>query len=538
VRDPLSPVPGSRPAAPAPRGTLPADLAAVVGAPFVLHSPSDVLAYEYDASNIIAPPDLVVLPASAEEVAGVLDAARRHNAPIVARGAGTGIAGGALPVVGGVVVALTRLDRIQSVDADNRVAVVEPGVTNIEITRAAAAWGCFYAPDPSSQYASSIGGNVGHNSGGPHTIAYGVTSNHILGLDAVLADGTRVSTGGAAPDAPGLDVTGVLVGSEGTLGIVTRIWVRLLRRREAVTTLLAIFADLDRASAAVTEIIGRGFGPVALEMLDRNTIQAVEPFVHAGYPLDAEAVLLIEVEGLRGVLSRAAEMIEAICERGGAREVRAAQSEAERDALWLGRKAAFGTLGRIAVNYYLHDAVVPRSRLPDVLRRVQAIAARERLTVANVFHAGDGNLHPIIIFDARVPGETARVIRAGEEMLRLCVDAGGTISGEHGIGFEKNNYMPWIYSEADLGAMRRIKAALDPEGRLNPWKMFPTPVSCADVLTTEESPPGGASQRDASEGDPSQGDASQRDAPQRDAPCRARGPVMRAPAGGRGAAWI
>jgi glycolate dehydrogenase FAD-linked subunit len=464
------------------RGALAAELADVVGAAYLFYGPSDVLAYEYDASNMTSPPDLVVVPGSADEVAGVVRIAARHGAPVIARGAGTGIAGGALPIVGGIVVALTRLDRIVAADLDNRLAVVEPGVVNLDITRAVAGEGYFYAPDPSSQYASSIGGNVGHNSGGPHTIAYGVTSNHILALDAVLADGTAVRTGGAAPDAPGLDLTGLIVGSEGTLAVVTRIWVRLLHRREAVTTLLAIFADLDHASEAVTEIIGRGIGPVALEMLDHNTIQAVEPFVHAGYPLDAEAVLLIEVEGLRGVMSRAAGIIETICRNHGAGELRAARSDAERDALWLGRKAAFGTLGRIAINYYLHDAVVPRSRLPEVLRQVQAIARREHLTVANVFHAGDGNLHPIIIFDARVPGETERVIRAGEEMLRLCVDAGGTISGEHGIGFEKNNYMPWIYSDADLDAMRRVKNVLDPEGRMNPWKMFPTPISSAEVL--------------------------------------------------------
>ncbi|MHB8732228.1 MAG: FAD-linked oxidase C-terminal domain-containing protein [bacterium] len=464
------------------RAALVADLAEAVGTGYVFERPSDVLAYEYDASNMTSPPDLVVVPGSADEVGAVVRITSRYGAPVIARGAGTGIAGGALPIVGGVVASLTRLDRILAADLDNRVAVVEPGVVNLDITRAVAPDGYFYAPDPSSQYASSIGGNVGHNSGGPHTIAYGVTTNHILALDAVLADGTSIHTGGAAPDAPGLDLTGLLVGSEGTLAIVTRVWVRLLRRREAVTTLLAIFADLDRASEAVTDIIGRGVGPVALEMLDRNSIQVIEPFVHAGYPLDAEAVLLIEVEGLRPVMSRAAGIIETICRAHGASEIRAAKSDAERDALWLGRKAAFGTFGRIAINYYLHDAVVPRSRLPEVLRQVQAIARRERLTVANVFHAGDGNLHPIIVFDARVPGETERVIRAGEEMLRLCVDAGGTISGEHGIGFEKNNYMPWIYSDDDLGAMRRVKDTLDPEGRLNPWKMFPTPISSAEVL--------------------------------------------------------
>ncbi|HTD48043.1 MAG TPA: FAD-linked oxidase C-terminal domain-containing protein, partial [bacterium] len=259
---------------------------------------------------------------------------------------------------------------------------------------------------------------------------------------------------------------------------------RLLRRREALTTALAIFKDLDRACEAVTEIIGRGVGPVALEMMDHNAIQAIEPFVHAGYPLDAEAVLLIEVEGLRETLPRLDRLVDAICRRHDAVEVRIAHAEEERQALWLGRKAAFGTMGRIAVNYYLHDAAVPRSQLPAIMRRVQEIARRERLTLVNMFHAGDGNLHPLIIFDARVPGETVRVIRAGEEMLRLCVEAGGTISGEHGIGFEKNNYMRWIFTEADLGAMRRLKAVFDPGGVMNPWKMFPTPVSYSEVLAS------------------------------------------------------
>jgi glycolate oxidase len=464
------------------RAALVRALTEIVGPAYVLEGPGDVLAYEYDASNFTAAPDLVVLPANADEAAGVLRVASRYRAPVIPRGAGTGIAGGALPIVGGIVVALTRMNRILSVDLDNRVAVVEPGVTNIDITRAVAAHGFFYAPDPSSQYASSIGGNVGHNSGGPHTIAYGVTTNHVLGLEVVLASGERVRTGAAGPDAPGIDLTGLVVGGEGTLGLVTRIWVRLLRRREAVATLLAIFGDLDRASEAVTAIIGRGIGPVALEMLDRTTMRVVEPFVHAGYPEDAEAVLLIEVEGLRDVLPRAGALVEEICRHHGAVEIRAARTEEERQALWLGRKSAFGAFGRIAINYYLHDAVVPRSRLPQVLRRVQQIAAREHLTIANVFHAGDGNLHPLIIFDARRDGETERVIRAGEEMLRACVEAGGTITGEHGVGFEKNNYMPWIYSDADLGAMHRLKDVLDPAGVMNPWKMFPTPVSCAQVL--------------------------------------------------------
>ena len=465
------------------RAALASDLREIVGAEHVLSEPGDLLAYEYDASNITAVPDLAVLPGSAEEVARVLRAAARHGAPAVPRGAGTGVAAGALPIVGGVVVVMTRMNRILEIDLDNRVMVVEAGVTNIDLTRAVAAQGYFYAPDPSSQYASSIGGNVAHNSGGPHTIAYGVTTHHVLGLEVALPSGALVRVGAEGPDGPGLDLTGVLVGSEGTCGIVTRVWVRLLRRREALTTALAIFKDLDRACEAVTEIIGRGVGPVALEMMDHNAIQAIEPFVHAGYPLDAEAVLLIEVEGLRETLPRLDRLVDAICRRHGAVEVRIAHVEEERQALWLGRKAAFGTMGRIAVNYYLHDAAVPRSQLPAIMRRVQEIAGRERLTLVNMFHAGDGNLHPLIIFDARVPGETDRVIRAGEEMLRLCVEAGGTISGEHGIGFEKNNYMRWIFTDADLDVMRRVKAVFDPGGVMNPWKMFPTPVSYSQVLS-------------------------------------------------------
>lgn len=468
------------------RAALVRDLRDVVGAEHVLSEPGDLLAYEYDASNFTAVPDLAVLPGSAGEAAQVLRLAAKHGAPVIPRGAGTGVAGGALPIVGGLVVVMARMNRILEIDLPNRVAVVEAGVTNIEITRAVAADGYFYAPDPSSQYASTIGGNIAHNSGGPHTIAYGVTTHHILGLELALPGGDLARIGAGGPDAPGLDLTGLVVGSEGTFGIVTRVWVRLLRRREAVVTLLAIFGDLDRASEAVTEIMARDIGPVALEMMDRAAIQVIEPFVHAGYPLDAEAVLLIEVEGIRDVLAQRRGLVEEICRRHGAQDVRAAHTEAERQALWLGRKAAFGTMGRIAINYYLHDAAVPRSKLPQVLRGVQAIARRDGLTLANMFHAGDGNLHPLIIFDARVPGETERVIRAGEEMLRLCVQAGGTISGEHGIGFEKNNYMQWIFGEADLEAMRRVKAVFDPAGTMNPWKMFPTPVSYSEVLASRD----------------------------------------------------
>ncbi len=309
------------------RAALIRELRDVLGAENVLSEPGDLLAYEYDASNFTAVPDLAVLPGSAGEVTQVLRIAARHGAPVIPRGAGTGVAGGALPIVGGVIVVMARMNRVLAIDLPNRVAVVEPGVTNIEITRAVAGDGYFYAPDPSSQYASSIGGNVAHNSGGPHTIAYGVTTHHILGLEVALPDGELVRTGASGPDAPGLDLTGLVVGSEGTFGIVTRVWVRLLRLREAVVTLLAIFGDLDRASEAVTEIMARGVGPVALEMMDRNAIQVIEPFVHAGYPLDAEAVLLIEVEGIREMLAPRRGLVEEICRHHGARDVRAAHTE-------------------------------------------------------------------------------------------------------------------------------------------------------------------------------------------------------------------
>jgi glycolate oxidase len=470
------------------RTQLVRELAAVVGDAYVYADAGDVLAYEYDASNITSAPDIVVLPASAAEVCAILRLASRHRCPVVPRGAGTGIAGGALPIIGGIVVGLNRMNRILEIDLDSRLAVVEPGVTNIDITRAVGEFGYFYAPDPSSQYASSIGGNVAHNSGGPHTIAYGVTSHHVLGLELALPDGTLVRLGTGGADAPGLDLTGLVVGGEGTLGIVTRVWVRLMRRREDVVTLLAAFDDVGRAGEAVTDIIARGVGPVALELMDRNAIRIIEPFVHAGYPLDAEAVLLIEVEGLRATLPGIAAIVGELCRAHGASQVRAAHTDHERQALWLGRKAAFGTVGRIAINYYLHDAVVPRSRLPEVLRRVQAICERERLTMVNISHAGDGNLHPLLAFDARVPGETDRVIRAGEEMLRACVEVGGTISGEHGVGFEKNNYMPWIYTDADLAAMRRLKQVFDPDGLMNPWKVFPTPVSFTQLLRPRRFP--------------------------------------------------
>jgi glycolate oxidase len=465
------------------RAALTASLTEAVGRERVFAQPVDLLAYEYDGSVLSAIPDLVVLPGSTDDVVAIVRAARRFGAPLIARGSGTGLSGGAITPIGGVVVAMSRMRRILSIDYDNRTAVVQPGVINLDVTSAVEADGYFYAPDPSSQSVCSIGGNVANNSGGVHTLAFGVTTNHVLGLEMVMADGTVARLGGRGPDEPGLDLAGLAVGSEGTVGIVTAVAVRLMRRRETVRTMLGIFDAMEDASQAVADIIASGIGPTSLEMIDRLTAEAVEPAVHAGLPLDAAAVLLIEVEGVREGLERSARTVETVCRGNRAREVRTARTEAERHLYWAARKGAFGAMGRLAPNYYLHDAVVPRSQLPAIMHQIVEIARKYRIRVANVFHAGDGNVHPLIPYDAAAPGETDRVLQASEEMLAACVAAGGTLSGEHGIGFEKNNYMPWIFTDADLAAQRRLKTAFDPDDRMNPFKVFPTPVSCGELLT-------------------------------------------------------
>lgn len=464
------------------RTALTRALTDVLGPARVFTHPADLLAYEYDGSVLTAMPDLVVFPESTEEVVGVVSVARRYRVPLIARGAGTGLSGGAITPIGGIIVSLARMKRILEVDLENRCAVVQPGVINLDVTKAVEEAGYFYAPDPSSQSACSIGGNVANNSGGVHTLAFGVTTNHVLGLTLVRSDGTVERLGGLGADEPGLDLTGLVVGSEGTLGIVTEVVVRLMRRREGVRTMLGIFETIEQASQAVADIIASGIGPTSLEMIDRLTVEAVEPAVHAGFPLDAGAILLIEVEGVEEVLERSARIVDEWCRKNGAREVRLARTEEERHLYWAARKGAFGAMGRLAPNYYLHDAVVPRSQLPAIMHQVTEIARRHNIRVANVFHAGDGNLHPIIPYDATVPGETDRVLQASEEMLAACVAVGGSLSGEHGIGIEKNNYMPWIFSQADLDAQRRLKTAFDPEDIMNPFKVFPTPVSCGELM--------------------------------------------------------
>jgi glycolate oxidase len=366
-------------------------------------------------------------------------------------------------------------------DPLNRLAVVQPGVINLDISKAAAPHGLYYAPDPSSQKACSIGGNVAQNAGGPHTLRYGSTVNHVLGLEFVTAEGDVLTSGGEALGAPGYDLTGLIVGSEGTLAIVTSVTVRLLARAPAVVTLLAVFDEVLQASEAVSAIIAAGVLPSALEMIDDNTMRAVEPFVNAGYPPDAKAALLIEVEGLEDEAREQAEAVRATCETSGAREIRIGLSPEDRERLWAGRKGALGALGRLAPSYYILDGVVPRTRLPAVLAGVYETCERYAMPVANVFHAGDGNLHPNLMFDDRIPGMSERVLEVGEIIMRLCVDAGGSITGEHGVGFEKRNYMSWIFSDDDLAVMARVKIAFGADERFNPGKMFPASKGCGEV---------------------------------------------------------
>ncbi|MBI2760558.1 MAG: FAD-binding protein [Chloroflexi bacterium] len=457
------------------------ELERIVGRDGVFHRPEDLLVFEYDGTIDRGYPAVVVYPRSAEQVAAIVRVAVLNNLPLVPRGAGTGLSGGALATEGGILMPLTRMNSILELDLENRIAVVEPGLVNLELSRAVAKHGLFYAPDPSSQKACTIGGNVAENAGGPHCLALGVTTNHVLGLELVLANGEIVRVGGWGRDRPGYDLTGVMVGSEGTLAVVTKVCVRLLRKPEAVRTFLAIFDTIDQATGAVAAVIGAGIVPGALEMIDKYVIRAVEPTLHCGFPLDAEAVLLVEVDGLREFVRECAASVGAIMREAGAREVRSADDPAEREQLWVGRKGAIGALGALAPNYYILDGVVPPSMLPEVLTRVYEICERYGFIVGNVFHAGDGNLHPNIVFDERVPGATAKVLDAGGEVLRVCVEAGGSITGEHGVGVEKRDYMSLIFSEADMAAMAKLKRAFGAGERFNPCKAFPTHKGCGEV---------------------------------------------------------
>jgi glycolate oxidase len=458
------------------------ELEGLLGKGAVLSEPDELLVYESDGLTLFrALADFVVFPTSVEQVSAIVKLANRESLPFVARGAGTGLSGGCLPAEGGLVISLMRMNRVLEVDYDNQLAVVEPGLVNLHLSWAVGPKGFYYAPDPSSQQACTVGGNIANNSGGPHTLKYGVTVNHVLGLEVVLPDGEIMWLGGRTRETQGYDMAGLFVGSEGTFGIATKIVVRILKQPQAVKTVLAVFDSVDQASEAVSAVIARGLIPAAMEMIDQTTIEAVEDAFGCGYPRDAAAALLIELDGLQHGMDAQAERVIDACRDCGARDVRAARDEAERQLLWKGRKSAFGAYVRISPAYMVMDGVIPRTRLPEVLRKVNEIAAARGLRVGNVFHAGDGNLHPNILYDPRVPGEEARVVEAGGEILKVCAAVGGSISGEHGIGLEKMDYMPLIFSEADLGFMRELREAFNPRGLCNPGKIFPSRKACGEA---------------------------------------------------------
>lgn len=462
------------------RVTLLNDLLARLGPKGVMSDDLDRWLYAKDAGVHRGKATVAVLPETTEQVAEVVRIAGRHRVPIIARGAGTGLAGGAVPLEGGVVLVTTRMNQIFEVDADNRTAWVGPGVINLDLSRHVNRLGLHFAPDPSSQQACTIGGNVANNSGGPHCLAEGTTVNHILGLEVVLADGEILEVGGAAPDPIGLDLRGILVGSEGTLAIVTKILVRLTPNPPAVRTLLVAFPDVESAARTVSGIIAAGVVPAALEMMDQKMMIAIENWLHAGLPIQAAAMLLAEVTGDQAGVIAEAEVVRRISTERGALSVRVAADEEERAILWKGRKSAFGAVAQSAPDYYLHDTVVPRTRLVEAMTEVYRIAERYDLVMMNVFHAGDGNLHPLMAFDSSIPGMAERVYAAAAELVEVCVRLGGVLSGEHGVGLEKRDLMSLMFTPLDLDAQARIKETFDPESLFNPNKVLPSGSRCFD----------------------------------------------------------
>ncbi len=451
----------------------------IVGSRHVLSSRSERLVYECDGFTLEKnTPDVVVFPRTTDEIARIVRLCHEYGVPVLPRGAGTSLAGGGLPVGGGVLLVLTRMKDILEIHPDDRYAVVEPGCVNVWLSLALRGTGLHYAPDPSSQGACTIGGNVATNSGGPHTLKYGVTVNHVLAAEVVLADGEVVVLGCPAEDAPGLDLLGAMVGSEGTLGVVTKVWVRLTPDPQGYRTMLAVFDSVDDATTAISRIIGAGIVPAALEMMDQGIIEAVEAAFQFGFPLDAGAVLLIEVDGLEAGLDRQQQDVTQLCHECGAREVRVAADARERMRLWKCRKEAFGAIGRLSPSYCTQDGVVPRTQLPEILRRIRQAGQKYRLRIVNVFHAGDGNIHPILLFDERDSDQVDRVLRASHEILSACLELGGSVTGEHGIGVEKIGFMDQMFSSSDLEAMHALRQAFNPRGLLSPGKLLPTAGAC------------------------------------------------------------
>ena len=463
-----------------------AELHAILGDDGLVTTPEGRLVYESDMHVFYrGQPDAVALPSNGEQVHDVVLACRRAGVPIVARGSGTGLIGGAIAPLGGVMVGMNRMNRILEVDLPNRCAVVQPGLINLWLSKAVAADGWFFAPDPSSQMVSSIGGNVATNAGGPHCLKYGITSNHVLGLEIVTGLGEIVRLGGKVADRPGYDLAGAAVGAEGTFGIVTAATVRLLHVPEAIKTVLATFASVEVASEAVSAIIADGITPAALEMLDDVIIRAIEAGIGAGYPKDAGAVLLIELDGPAAEVVVQADRVAAICRARQALDVLVARDDAERAMLWKGRKEAAGAIGRVASNFLLQDAVVPRSKLPEIMRRMREISERHQVLFANVFHAGDGNLHPLICYDETRPGELERAKAANEELLHACIALGGSVTGEHGIGVDKAKNLPLQYADADLNFMYRLRRVFDPDLAMNPGKLLPSHPACGEGFRPE-----------------------------------------------------
>ena len=456
------------------------EIRAIVGDAGCIVDAAELRTYECDGlAGYRVAPALVALPRSTDEVSRVLALAQARGVPVVPRGAGTGLSGGALPVDGGIVVGTSRMRRILDIDLDDATMRVEPGVINLDVSRAVAAQGFGYAPDPSSQSVCTIGGNVAENSGGAHCLKYGFTVNHVLGVRLVLAGGAVVDLGGEAPDGPGYDLTGVVVGSEGLLGIVTEVVLRLLRKPQATRTFFATFPSTDEAGAAVSAIIASGIVPAAIEMMDRLALEAIRAATGLDWP-DVGAAILMDVDGPRAEVEHTSRAAVEMAREAGAIDVRVPASEAERALMWKGRKSAFAAVGRISPSYIVQDGVIPRSVIAEVLREIAALSARAGLRVANVFHAGDGNLHPLVLYDGRVPGEERRAEELGGAILRLCVRRGGSITGEHGVGKDKALYMGEMFGEADLDAMGALRCAFDPSGSMNPGKVLPTPRLCGD----------------------------------------------------------
>src|SRR5256712_3897199 len=452
----------------------------IVGEDGLISQPEQLHTYECDGlTNFRVLPEAVLLPTSTAQVQAILRLCHKEKIPFVARGSGTGLSGGALPVAGGIVISLARMNRILEIDIPNARVVVEPGVMNLSVTQAVASHGYFYAPDPSSQQVCSIGGNVAENSGGAHCLKYGFTTTHVLGLEVVLPDGSLVHLGGKTLDTPGYDLAGVFVGSEGTLGIATKVILRIVKRPECIRTLLAAFPSTNEAGAAVSEIIAAGMLPAAIEMMDNLAIQAAEAAVHANYP-DCGGLLLVELDGPLAEVEALLARVDEICRSNGAWEIRVAQSEAERALVWKGRKAAFAAMGRISPNYIVQDGVIPRTALPRVMSEIERLSQEAGVRVANVFHAGDGNLHPLVLYDRRIAGQEEAAEALSSKILELCIEAGGSITGEHGVGEDKKKMMSKMFAEPDLETMQRVRCAFDPLQLSNPTKVFPTPRLCGE----------------------------------------------------------